>query len=82
VYRLKCKGELWEEVFAQSLIDSGHGSDWKPDYSHKTGKDQVIDIGDRFGNKSGEVTCKGSKVKFNAQELLHMKPLVKVRIFR
>jgi hypothetical protein len=53
LYSSQCKGECWEEILAYALRNSEFGSDWKPDFNHKSGVDQTTDKGVRISNKSG-----------------------------
>lgn len=55
LYSSQCKAELWEELLSKALKDAGFGSDWKPDYNHKSGLDQTTNNGTAFGNKSGKI---------------------------
>lgn len=56
LYSAQCKAELWEENLCWALKQAGFGSDWKPDFNHKSGLDQTTDEGIRIGNKGGNVT--------------------------
>ena len=55
LYSGQCKAEYWEEILARSLKESGLGSDWKPDFNHKSGVDQTMDNGIRISNKGGSI---------------------------
>jgi hypothetical protein len=55
LYSGQCKAENWEENLCWALKQAGFGSDWKPDYNHKTGVDQKTDSGLSLGNKSGKI---------------------------
>jgi hypothetical protein len=55
LYSAQCKAELWEENLCWALKQAGFGSDWKPDFNHKSGLDQTTDEGIRIGNKGGNV---------------------------
>jgi hypothetical protein len=59
LYSSQCKAENWEEILAYALKQCEFGSDWKPDFNHKSGVDQTTDKGIRIGNKSGtlELDC-------------------------
>lgn len=52
-YSTRCKAEMWEEVCAKALRETGFGSDWKPDNNHVVGVDQTTDCGIKISNKSG-----------------------------
>jgi len=56
IYSGQCKAEYWEENLAYSLRQAGFGSDWKPDFNHKSGVDQTTDDGTRISNKGGQVS--------------------------
>lgn len=56
LYSGQCKAEYWEENLAYSLKKAGFGSDWKPDFNHRSGVDQTTDSGIRISNKGGKVT--------------------------
>jgi len=56
LYSGKCKAEYGEELLSKALKEAGFGSDWKPDYNHKSGLDQTTDTGIRISNKSGSIT--------------------------
>jgi hypothetical protein len=67
MYSAPCKAEYWEENLCVALKQSGFGSNWKPDFNHKSGKDQTTDAGIRISNKSGtlyldSVTISGSRL--------------------
>jgi len=53
LYPLRCKAEYWEAVCAYALRKTGYGSDWKPDFNHKSGVDQTTFAGVRISNKGG-----------------------------
>jgi hypothetical protein len=54
LYQSMCKAEYWEENFSWALNESGFGSDWKPDFSHKIGEDQKTLLNNvSISNKSG-----------------------------
>lgn len=53
LYPLRCKAEYWEAVCAVALKKTGYGSDWKPDFNHKSGVDQTTFAGVRISNKGG-----------------------------
>jgi hypothetical protein len=54
LYQSICKAEYWEENFSIALKESGFGSDWKPDFSHKVGEDQKTILNSvSLSNKSG-----------------------------
>jgi hypothetical protein len=55
IYSARCKAEYWEENLAYALRQAGFGSDWKPNFNHKSGLDQTTDSGIRIGNKSGKL---------------------------
>jgi len=63
---LRCKAEFLESIYSDALIDAGYGSDWKPNYGHKIGKDITIDLGERLSGKAGRVVYKGSKLEFSS----------------
>lgn len=69
LYSGLCKAEMWEELCCKSLIESGFGSDWKPDSNHKSGLDQTTDSGIRISNKSGQITLDNSSVEFSGSRL-------------
>ena len=67
LYSGQCKAECWEELCSKALIKAGYGSDWKPDFNHKSGLDQTIDSGARISNKGGSLkgnilTISGSRL--------------------
>ena len=67
LYSGQCKAEYWEEICSKALILAGIGSDWKPDFNHKTGKDQRTSEGIRISNKGGKLndgklTISGSRL--------------------
>ncbi len=68
-YSSLCKAELWEEVCARSLKDAGFGSDWKPDYNHGVGVDQVTDCGIRISNKGGSFGGNKSWIEISGSRL-------------
>jgi len=53
LYPLRCKAEYWEVICAEALYTVGYGSDWKPDFNHKSGVDQTTSAGVRISNKGG-----------------------------
>lgn len=55
LYSNQCKAEYWEENLCWALKQSGIGSDWKPDFNHKSGVDQTTDNGIRISNKGGTI---------------------------
>ncbi len=55
LYNSQCRAEYWEENLSWALKQAGFGSDWKPDYNHKSGVDQTTDDGTRMGNKGGSL---------------------------
>ena len=55
LYSGQCKAEYWEENCAYALRESGFGSNWKPDFNHKSGKDQTTNSGIRISNKGGKI---------------------------
>ena len=55
IYSASCKAEYWEENVCVALKNAGFGSDWKPDFNHKSGKDQTTNDGVRISNKSGKL---------------------------
>lgn len=56
LYSGQCKAEYWEEILCYALKKAGFGSDWKPDFNHKSGVDQTTDCGIRISNKGGNVS--------------------------
>jgi hypothetical protein len=56
LYSAQCKAELWEENLCWALKQAGFGSDWKPDFNHKSCVDQTTNEGIRIGNKGGNIT--------------------------
>lgn len=67
LYSGQCKAEYWEENLAYALKKAGFGSDWKPDFNHVSGVDQMTDDGIRISNKGGNVdkdmlTISGSRL--------------------
>lgn len=79
LYRGACKGEFWEDLCSKALIDAKIGSDWKPDYNHKVGKDQTTALGLQISNKSG--TIKGDKVEISGSRLTTHKTLREKLLF-
>ena len=73
LYSGQCKAEYWEELLSKALKDAGFGSNWKPDYNHKSGVDQTTDDGLRISNKSG--TIKNDIVKISGSRLQEHKTL-------
>jgi len=67
LYSSKCKSEYCEENLASALREAGYGSDWKPDFNHKSGLDQTTDCGIRISNKSGSI--KKDRVKISGSRL-------------
>ena len=69
LYRTPIKGVLWEDIFAQSVTAVGGKSDWKPDNSHESGKDQSCTWGDlddkKISNKSGYYTISSGSLKIS-----------------
>lgn len=69
LYRTPIKGVLWEDIFAQSVIASGGSSDWQPNNSHESGKDQSCSLGNdnpiRISNKSGYYTISSNSLKIS-----------------
>jgi len=55
LYSGQCKAENWEENLSYALKKAGFGSDWKPDFNHKSGVDQTTNDGVRISNKGGSV---------------------------
>ena len=55
LYSGQCKAEYWEELCSKALIKAGFGSDWKPDFNHGVGTDQVTDDNIRISNKGGKL---------------------------
>jgi hypothetical protein len=54
LYTQQCKGTLWEELCSKSLNEIGKKTDWKPNFDHKSGKDQtIINEETEIGNKTG-----------------------------
>ena len=62
LYSGQCKAEYWEENLAYALRKAGFGSDWKPDFNHKSGVDQTTDDGIRISNKGGQVSADTIKI--------------------
>ncbi len=67
LYSGQCKAEYWEELLSKALKDARFGSDWKPDFNHKSGIDQTTDCGIGISNKGGfvendVVTISGSRL--------------------
>ncbi len=55
LYAQQCIGTLWEELCSKSLKEIGRKTDWKPNFGHKSGKDQtIIKTGNKISNKSGD----------------------------
>jgi len=79
LYSGPCKAEFWEELCSKALINSKIGSDWKPDYNHKVGKDQTTSLGIQISNKSG--TIKGDKVEISGSRLTKHKTLREKLLF-
>jgi len=75
LYTSLCKAELWEELLSKALIDAGFGSDWKPDYNHQVGVDQVTDCGIRISNKGGIFLNNGNGMKISGSRLTSHKTL-------
>lgn len=75
LYSGRCKAEMWEELCCKSLIESGFGSNWKPDNNHTVGVDQTTDSGIRISNKSGKITDDNSFVNFSGSRLQKHKGL-------
>lgn len=75
LYSGRCKGEYWEENCATALKQSGFGSDWKPDFNHGVGTDQITDCGIRISNKSGKLTNKGDTLEISGSRLTSYKTL-------
>jgi hypothetical protein len=67
LYSAPCKAEYWEELCSKALINVKIGSDWKPDYNHRVGTDQITDCGLRVSNKTG--TIKGNELNFSGSRL-------------
>lgn len=69
LYRTPIKGVLWEDIFAQSVTAVGGKSDWEPNNSHESGKDQSCTWGDlddkKISNKSGYYTISTSSLKIS-----------------
>jgi hypothetical protein len=69
LYNTPIKGILWEDIFAQSVIASGGSSDWQPNNSHESGKDQSCSLGNdnpiRISNKSGYYTISSNSLKIS-----------------
>jgi hypothetical protein len=55
LYSGQCKSEYWEENLAYALRAAGFGSDWKPDFNHKSGVDQTTDDSTGVSNKTGKI---------------------------
>lgn len=75
LYTSLCKAELWEELLSKALIDAGFGSDWKPDYNHQVGVDQVTDCGIRISNKGGIFLNNSNAMKISGSRLTSHKTL-------
>lgn len=75
LYSGRCKGEYWEENCATALEQAGFGSDWKPDFNHGVGTDQVTNCGIRISNKSGKITNKGNTLEISGSRLTSYKTL-------
>lgn len=75
LYSCPCKAEYWEEILCRSLKRAGFGSDWKPDFNHKSGVDQTTDSGLRIGNKSGSI--ENDRVKISGSRLTKHKDITK-----
>jgi hypothetical protein len=56
LYNIRCKAELWEEIFARCLSDTNFGTDWKPNFNHTSGVDQTTNCGISCSNKSGSIS--------------------------
>ena len=69
LYSGRCKGEYWEENCATALEASGFGSDWKPDFNHGVGTDQITNCGIRISNKSGKLTANNSILEISGSRL-------------
>ena len=75
LYSCQCKAELWEEICSKSLIETGFGSDWRPDFNHKVGVDQVTDNGIKISNKGGKIADDNSSVIISGSRLTKHKTL-------
>lgn len=69
LYTTPIKGVLWEDIFAKSVVAVGGTTDWKPDNSHESGRDQSCSLGElgnvRISNKSGYYTISSSSLKIS-----------------
>ena len=53
-YKQQCKATLWEEICANSLRDLNQPTDWKPNFDHKSGRDQkILQSEIKISNKTG-----------------------------
>jgi len=75
LYSCQCKAELWEEICSKSLIETGFGSDWRPDFNHKVGVDQITDTGIKISNKGGKIADDNSSVIISGSRLTKHKSL-------
>lgn len=63
-YTQQCKATLWEEICALSLRDLGLPTDWKPNFDHKSGRDQkILQTGIKISNKTGVYDSNTSTLK-------------------
>ena len=69
LYRLTIKGEYWEDIFSQAVLQIGGFSDWAPERTHTIGMDQICSWGDynnlRISNKSGLYTISSQTLKIS-----------------
>jgi len=76
IYSGKCKAELWEEVCAGALKESGHGSDWAPDFNHFPGIDQTTTNGVTISNKGGKLSNDGKTLNISGSRLTRYRSLL------
>lgn len=79
LYSGQCKAEYWEENLSLALKQAGFGSDWCPDFNHKSGVDQVTNSGIRISNKGGSL--ERDYIKIGGSRLTKHKSLQEKLIF-
>jgi hypothetical protein len=62
LYSGQCKAEYWEENLSWALKQAGFGSNWRPDFNHKSGVDQITDSGIHISNKGGSLNLDYIKI--------------------
>ena len=75
LYSIRCKSELWEEISARALRETGYGSDWLPDFNHFIGTDQTTDDGINISNKSGLLNKNNTKMKISGSRTTKYKTI-------